>query len=427
MINVHQLGKKYALSALQDTGARQKAPNRLSEVLARAWQKAKQTKDHFWALRDVSFNVAAGESIGVIGGNGAGKSTLLKLLSRVTPPSEGRFELKGRVASLLEVGAGFHPELSGRENIFLNAAILGMKKKDAARQLDRIAAFAGVERFLDMPVKRYSSGMFTRLAFAVGAHLESEILILDEVFAVGDIAFRTASLERLKEATSEGRMVLLVSHNLALIERHCSRVLVFESGHLKFDGPPKAAVQYYLKQTFANRGEVELAKNSTRAGSGRVRLTQIVIEDDQGYATKAMPSGDFWRIRLSYEAQANAVGQPLCVVIRVEDSWGTPLFMHHSNLPGNLHPAMASGEFLFEGQKLPLQPGRYRFHASLRFPGEDLDRVDDAAWLDVVEGDFFGGGSLYPLEFGKFLVEGVWQHQPRQGPVQDTSSCIKLT
>lgn len=415
MISVHQLAKKYGMRAGHPAGSRGAHSNRLSEVLAGAWRTKRPTVEPFWALRNVSFEVAAGETLGVIGGNGAGKSTLLKVLSRVTPPSEGRFRLAGRVASLLEVGAGFHPELSGRENIFLNAAILGMKRSAAARQLDRIAAFAGVERFLDMPVKRYSSGMFTRLAFAVGAHLESEILILDEVFAVGDIAFRKAALQRLNEAASDGRTVLLVSHNLALIERHCSRVLVIESGKLSFDGPPGQAIQQYLRQTFSGQREFPSPEGRRRAGTGRVRLTEVVIEDGQGCVTTAMPSGSHWRVKMSYQAQAHAIGQPLCAVMRVEDSWGTPLFMHHSNLPGAVHPAMTEGEFLFEGGKLPLQPGRYRFHAMLRFPGEDLDLFEDAAWLDVVEGDFFGGGSLYPVEYGKFLFDGTWLHRPKTG------------
>src|SRR5215471_17447353 len=202
--------------------------------------------EEFWALKDVSFEVKEGEVIGIIGRNGAGKSTLLKILSRITEPTEGRARLRGRVGSLLEVGTGFHPELTGRENIFLNGAILGMKRAEITRRFDEMVAFAGVERFIDTPVKRYSSGMYLRLAFAVAAHLEPEILLVDEVLAVGDAAFQKKCLGRMSEVAREGRTVLFVSHNLPSIEKLCQRVIVVDGGQMVMQGDPVACIASYL-------------------------------------------------------------------------------------------------------------------------------------------------------------------------------------
>src|SRR6059036_3777252 len=201
---------------------------------------------HIWALDDVSFEVKRGEVVGIIGRNGAGKSTLLKILSRITEPSAGRVEIRGRVASLLEVGTGFHPELTGRENIYLNGAILGMARTEIRRKFDEIVAFAEVEKFLDTPVKRYSSGMYVRLAFAVAAHLEPEILVVDEVLAVGDAEFQKKCLGKMSEVAKGGRTVLFVSHNMAAINRLCRRGLLLEEGHVKFDGDAQTATSMYM-------------------------------------------------------------------------------------------------------------------------------------------------------------------------------------
>lgn len=224
---------------------------------------AATTVDDFWALRDVSFNIGQGEVVGLIGRNGAGKSTLLKILSRITDPTTGRIVLNGRVASLLEVGTGFHPELSGRENIFLNAAILGMSRAETTRKFDEIVAFAEVEQFLDTPVKRYSSGMYVRLAFAVAAHLEPEILVVDEVLAVGDADFQKRCLGKMHEVSRGGRTVLFVSHNMAAIQALCSRAIWLENGSVAADGPVGDSVRRYLSSS----------ANAARTGSGPLRVT----------------------------------------------------------------------------------------------------------------------------------------------------------
>src|SRR4051812_17380230 len=210
--------------------------------------------ERFWALRDVSFDVAEGDTVGLIGRNGAGKSTLLKVISRITDPTEGFVKLRGRMASLLEVGTGFHPELTGRENIYLNGAILGMRKTEIVSKFDEIVAFAEVEKFLDTPVKHYSSGMYVRLAFAVAAHLNPEILVVDEVLAVGDLTFQKKCLGKMGEVSRGGRTVIFVSHNMAAVENLCSRGVVLHCGELEYDGSAKNAIQYYLNSLSTHSG-----------------------------------------------------------------------------------------------------------------------------------------------------------------------------
>lgn len=250
-IKIDRLGKKYRIRhqrreryvALRDV-----VSDRVRNLFRAKDQNTRSAIEDFWALKDVSFDVRRGEVIGVIGRNGAGKSTLLKVLSRITEPNEGRVELVGRVASMLEVGTGFHPELTGRENIFLNGAILGMRRAEIRRRFDEIVSFSEVESFLDTPVKRYSSGMYVRLAFAVAAHLETEILIVDEVLAVGDAEFQKKCLGKMSEVAQGGRTVLFVSHNMAAIRRLTQRCIVLDKGQVQIDALPQAAIEQYLKQ-----------------------------------------------------------------------------------------------------------------------------------------------------------------------------------
>ena len=253
IIQVDNLSKRYAINHQTDGGYRKfsdalihaaKAPFRWINL--KSATPSPRSTEEFWALKDVSFEIKQGEVLGIIGRNGAGKSTLLKILSRITEPTSGRITLKGRVASLLEVGTGFHPELTGRENIYLNGAILGMTKSEIKSKFDEIVAFAEIDKFLDTPVKRYSSGMYVRLAFAVAAHLEPEILITDEVLAVGDAEFQKKCMGKMNEVAKAGRTVLFVSHNMASIQSLCSRVIVLKHGVTSFDGPPLEGTQIYL-------------------------------------------------------------------------------------------------------------------------------------------------------------------------------------
>src|SRR5947208_640174 len=234
--------------------------------------------DTFWALTDINFDVGQGEVLGVIGRNGAGKSTLLKVLSRITEPSEGEARIRGRVSSLLEVGTGFHPELTGRENIYLNGAILGMRKSEIAAKFDEIVAFSEVEKFLDTPVKHYSSGMYVRLAFAVAAHLEPEVLVVDEVLAVGDAAFQKKCLGKMSEVSQGGRTVLFVSHNMATVENLCQHALVLDHGQAVFTGSAKDGVQYYLKQLAVNGDDGNNNVIDLRKSTGRTRVSKPLLE-----------------------------------------------------------------------------------------------------------------------------------------------------
>ena len=235
----------------------------------------RETLEEFWALQDINFEIKPGERVGIIGRNGAGKSTLLKVISRITEPSAGSVILKGRVSSLLEVGTGFHPELSGRENIFLNGAILGMSRSEVLRKFDEIVAFAEVERFLDTPVKRFSSGMYVRLAFAVAAHLEPEILVVDEVIAVGDASFQKKCLGRLEDVSKEGRTVIFVSHNMGALLGLCSRAVLLNHGKIQMDGPAQDVVRQYIESGKENSGECVWNEASKSPGNGKLRLNAV--------------------------------------------------------------------------------------------------------------------------------------------------------
>jgi lipopolysaccharide transport system ATP-binding protein len=273
-IVVEGLGKRYVLGAT--TGARSSYRS-LGEDLVGAFRRDRRPTEprHLWALRNVSFDVSPGERVGVIGRNGAGKSTLLKLLSRITAPSEGRAEIRGRVGSLLEVGTGFHPELTGRDNISLAGAILGMQRREIAAKLDQIVEFAGVERFLDTPVKRYSSGMYLRLAFAVAAHLEPEILLVDEVLAVGDADFQKKCLGRMEEIGQSGRTVLFVSHSMPSVLRLCDRVVLFDQGGVLADGAPKEVIRTYLESGLGSSATREWETPEQAPGDTVCRLKAV--------------------------------------------------------------------------------------------------------------------------------------------------------
>ncbi|HEY0084154.1 MAG TPA: polysaccharide ABC transporter ATP-binding protein, partial [Pyrinomonadaceae bacterium] len=303
IIKVEGLGKRYRIGAQQSpygslretlAGA-VRAPLRL---LQRASSDAQST---FWAVKDVSFEVQPGEVVGIIGRNGAGKSTLLKLLSRITEPTTGRIELYGRVGSLLEVGTGFHPELSGRENIYLNGAILGMSRTEIARKFDEIVAFAEVERFIDTPVKHYSSGMYLRLAFAVAAHLEPEILIVDEVLAVGDSAFQKKCLNKMQDVGQEGRTVIFVSHNMPAVTRLCPRAIMLGQGQILADGPTPKVIHMYLDSGLGMAAAREWPESSNAPGDDFVRLRAVRVRDGQGEVSETMEIRQPVTIEIEYE------------------------------------------------------------------------------------------------------------------------------
>jgi len=349
----------------------------------------------FWALRDVTFDVEHGEVVGIIGKNGAGKSTLLKILSRITEPTEGRAVLRGRVTSLLEVGTGFHPELTGRENVYLNGSILGMRRKEIARKFDEIAAFAEVEKFLDTPVKRYSSGMYVRLAFAVAAHLEPEILVVDEVLAVGDAQFQRKCLAKMGEVGREGRAVLFVSHNMAALQNICRTGIILKEGKVDYRGPIEEAARRYLSATGA-REITDLRGVKDRTGNGQVRVTSIAVCDLGGRPVTGIGIGEGCSIDLDYESAEGVVPVNVEVGVALLSVHGVKTVMFSNLVAGYPFEQLPPrGKIRCVVPSLPIAEGSYLVGVSISCNGETNDWVDRAARFDVYPSDFYESGRTY--------------------------------
>jgi len=363
-----------------------------------------------WALKDVSFTVQQGEAVGIIGRNGAGKSTLLKILSQVTAPTAGVVRVKGRIASLLEVGTGFHPELTGRENIYLNGAILGMSRAEVSRKLDEIVDFSGVEKYIDTPVKRYSSGMYVRLAFAVAAHLESDILVVDEVLAVGDAEFQKKCLGKMGDvAQKEGRTILFVSHNMAAVTALCSRACLLNNGNLIAEGEVRPVIERYLSAA-KSVDRIPLAERTDRRGDGRVRLTDVRLLNDKGDLVEAVASGQDIRISIGYCSMDGAAPENVKVGIGVYSMNETFLLYCSNELVGTDFKSLPpEGRVECRIPQFPLTRGQYNLNISFLIKGILADWVPAARGLQVVEGDFFGTGKLPPAAHGGFLTLQTWE------------------
>jgi lipopolysaccharide transport system ATP-binding protein len=343
----------------------------------RADQEGSTSEETFWALNDVSFEIGRGEVVGIIGRNGAGKSTLLKVLSRITEPTRGEVRLRGRVSSLLEVGTGFHPELTGRENIYLNGSILGMKKAEIDRKFDEIVAFSEVERFLDTPVKHYSSGMYVRLAFAVAAHLEPQILIVDEVLAVGDAGFQKKCMTKMEQAYQEGRTILLVSHQLQVIQALTTRAILLDSGRVKKIGPTPDVVATYLG---ASHGRIDLRKMQ-KARSNEAVLTHLDIETFSDDSHSSVVLGEDLRIRFSLQVSRELTRFNSGIAIRNSD--GIELFSHswtdEHKVPLTLRPGTYS--FCVQIPTVNLRPGPYWM--TLVVLKNDLEVITEVFGIDL--------------------------------------------
>lgn len=340
-----------------------------------AGQEKQIEGDHFWALRDINIDVKQGEVVGIIGGNGAGKSTLLKILSRVTAPTRGNFKVKGRIASLLEVGTGFHPELTGRENIFMNGAILGMSKFDIKTKLDDIIDFSGVESFIDTPVKRYSSGMYVRLAFAVAAHLDPEILIVDEVLAVGDASFQKKCIGKLKDVSGEGRTVLFVSHNMAAINTLCSKGFLFENGRVLEEGDVSKIVKIYNENAAISLATDKLGQSSS--GTGEATVANIIMLDDQGRQTTAVEVGS--SVTLQVVVALHASVPDLVLGYMIKDHFGQSIFGTNTNHMNTVLQDLKSGESITYSFNFTadLGPGSYSVTIALHSSnGYDRSRYE---------------------------------------------------
>jgi lipopolysaccharide transport system ATP-binding protein len=386
------------LSKLYHLGERRGGYRTLRETLSRMWRgrSSAAPRETFWALRDVSFDVPHGEAVALIGKNGAGKSTLLKVLSRITTPTEGRAVLRGRVGSLLEVGTGFHGELTGRENIVLNGAILGMRRDEIARQFDEIVAFAEVDEFLDTPVKHYSTGMYLRLAFAVAAHLDTEILLVDEVLAVGDASFQRKCLRKMDEVAGAGRTVVFVSHNMNAVTSLCRRALRIDRGRLVADGPVEDVVGDYLSEL----ARAEYAFDSARHG---LRIHRVILRNARGEATTRFEPGDDLIVDVSYEAAAR-IPRPY-FLINVHSFLG-PMFGANMLLDGRRPEALeGSGKLLCRFAGLPLLPQTYTVRMGVKTSdGADyiMDVADVASFVvDGVGPDCGFDGELFHRVAGK--------------------------
>jgi homopolymeric O-antigen transport system ATP-binding protein len=369
--------------------------------------RSTQGDDTFWALKDISFEIRQGEVVGIIGRNGAGKSTLLKILSRITEPTEGQAKIHGRVGSLLEVGTGFHAELTGRENVYLNGSILGMKRAEIDRKFDQIVDFSGIEKFIDTPVKHYSSGMYVRLAFAVAAHLEPEILIIDEVLAVGDAAFQKQCLGKMGEVANQGRTVLFVSHNMAAVQGLCSQCYLLSNGQIITEGSPKTVVEQYFT-ALSSHTTTSLAKRKDRQGTGQIRFSEVTIVNSNGRPIDVALSGQDINIVLSYRSPVDKPISRLDVHITFSTTLGQFMFNCPSEVSGHPFDTLPPhGQLVCQIPELPLAPGRYVFNLFSRVGGDIADWVQQAGELNVAAGDYFGTGKLWTHDDG-FLVKHKW-------------------
>jgi lipopolysaccharide transport system ATP-binding protein len=345
---------------------------------------ANSSNRDFWALKDVSFEVEPGEVVGIIGRNGAGKSTLLKILSRITEPTSGRAEFRGRLGSLLEVGTGFHPELTGRENVYLNGSILGMSRQEIDRQFDEIVRFSEIGEFLDTPVKRYSSGMYVRLAFAVAVHLEPEILVIDEVLAVGDATYQKRCIDRMYKIARSGRSVLFVSHNMDLIPRLCEKVVWLERGRIAAVGAADGVVKAYLQSMTEDSDDADLSSR-WRTGDGRARFTHVWLIGANGQPRGIHPSGEDLGVRIRVHSQARISNAALAVNVmtlggtRIHSGWTREV-----GYPVSLNQGVQ--EFQCDFQRVRLRPGQQVKIGLWMEAGSVVDSVPDALTFDVVSG-----------------------------------------
>jgi lipopolysaccharide transport system ATP-binding protein len=364
-------------------------------------------QESFYALKEIDLTIAHGDVVGIVGANGAGKSTLLKLLSRITYPSHGRMTIYGTLSSMLEVGTGFHPELTGRENIFLNGAIIGMKRAEISRKLDSIIAFSGIEEFIDTPVKHYSSGMYVRLAFAVASHLEPDILLIDEVLAVGDHAFRRKCMDKLLDVSSQGRTVIIVSHQMAYLKELCKSGIFLDHGALQFAGPIDETITRYTSFIEGHVAQ-HVSKREDRRGAGQVQITGFQMLDEQGNSITSAVSGQSVRFQIKLQRRQpearNIVVQMECV-----DMYGQLCFVANNSFSDSSLESMSDTVALeCFIPRLPLNAQTYFINASVTVSLHLADEVKNVLTIDVEPGMFYKTGKLPAVNSG-FLVDYSWR------------------
>jgi lipopolysaccharide transport system ATP-binding protein len=416
MIEVRDLGKQYRI------GTKAQPADSFREALVGMLQKpfgwfrrSRLEGDEprgprsIWALQDINFDVERAETVGIIGPNGAGKSTLLKILSRITEPTRGIARIRGRLSSLLEVGTGFHPDLTGRENIFLNGAILGMRRTEIISKFDEMVEFADIGEFLDTPVKRYSSGMYIRLAFAVAASLNPEILVVDEVLAVGDMAFQKKCLGKMNEVHRGGRTVLFVSHNMAAVENLCARTIWIEGGRIRQNGPTRDVIRAYLSSlSAAEKQALDLTTVRERQGTGQVRFSRLEFLSPDGAELRTVHSGDPLRVRLHYECFRDI--PKLEFGLRIFSNLGVLLSDLHTWTTAQAIPLAPRGKGTIdlEIDYLNLMPGTYQIGIWVSSYHEWHDLMDNAAKLEVEPSDYYGTGRGIEARFGLIFLPFRW-------------------
>ncbi len=411
IIEVKNLGKKYTIGEKAGYVALRDSINSVLTWPLRALKGQHAPKNEsrdFWALSDINFTVEKGEVLGVIGKNGAGKSTLLKILSRITPPTTGEITLRGRVGSLLEVGTGFHPELSGRENVYLNGSILGMRKKEIDKKFEEIVAFAGIEKFLDTPVKRYSSGMYVRLAFAVAAHLEPDIMIFDEVLAVGDVEFQKKCLGKMEEVTKkDGRTVIFVSHNMGAVRNLCTRTMLLADGHIKSIGPTEQVVSEYLALG-AHSGSA-ISDRQHIKGDGSARVERVALTGHENAAQGSLLIGEPLELTVNYTIKS--ADKELSFFVLIADSDGKVIVSSFQKDGGLITPVVGEHAIKIGFDSLSLLPGRYSISVGI-FKHDRLHNFDFADWvdqaIDVEIAQSFYNGNSFDHRLGVVNQNATW-------------------
>ena len=393
VIKTEGLGKKYIIS--HEQGERYTAlRDVITEKTKGIFKRRSTVKEEFWALKDLSFDIKQGEAIGIIGRNGAGKSTLLKILSRITEPNQGRIEIKGRVSSLLEIGTGFHPELTGRENIFLNGAVLGMTRAEIKKKFDAIVDFSGVEKFLDTPVKRYSSGMYLRLAFSVAAHLEPEILIVDEVLAVGDAEFQKKCLGKMDEVSrNQGRTILFVSHNTKAIQQLCTKVFYLHEGKLEFEGNVDEGIQKYIGSTKMKSLEKRVVHNK----KAYITSCEVKLADDDK------------KLEIHIAVEAVEPIEKTEIAVGLNDAVGNRIITLHSrfwNQQFNL--SKGANQFVCRVNNLSLKPGRYSMNIFLGTRYETLDYLGEPVDFELPQSIVYPSGLVPDNSQGYLMADHTW-------------------
>lgn len=402
-LKVDHVSKRYRIR-------QEETPSAPQHTLMGRLRRLRPPRRDFWALRDVSFEVQRGESLGIIGANGAGKSTILKLLSSITTPTSGEITINGRLSALIEVGSGFHPELTGRENIFLSGSILGMRRREIAAKLESIVEFAGLSQFLDVPVKRYSSGMYVRLGFSIAAHLEPDILLLDEVLAVGDASFQAKCLDRIKELENAGTTIVFISHDLNAVERVCDRAILLRQGEIVASGLPGEVIKRYQPTPSSQHSEGLRFLNSACDLAHDFEIERIEALDREEKVKNDLGTGDYVRFRIVWRS-AKFVERG-GVELGFYAPNGTPL-IRYSNQPISgfdvkFHPGENSVDLEFE--QFPLTAGEYRIGVGLTIPhSEWLYRNDHFALLHVEEKDMFQSGYCLDASYSMLSVPHKWQ------------------